>query len=348
MKLLFISDKFDFEAHSFMDGVINKYLKNSIDVDVVYWSKKGSFLKKDDKFLVPYKQNLHRYINLEDYNFIIVRNFFNILKQILSYKSRYRYKVGFQLSFPHTYRRIHQAKVEKRAVIRKTIEYKIKTFYEKRLINQCDYFFPISKYMINLFYDDIKTPYFVLPLGVDEDYIVEKKFTDHQEIKMVYIGTIDKLRGFDNVLNHLANYANKNWRLDIYSKTVPAIPDIVKDKVDIKGYIERKKLIQKISDYDLGLFLLPENRLYDVASPTKVMEYYQAGIPAIMSSINECKELFYPDKGFIMDFNNLNFDIVFNSSLEKLNIMGSGGQKTLLEKRNYKHIAKNLYEFIIN
>lgn len=346
MKLLYISDKFDFEPHSFIDGVIKKYLRNHIDVDLVYWSKHHNFLKIDNLFLIPYKQNLTKYIDLKKYDIIIVRNFFHILNKILSFKKRYNYKVGFQLSFPHTYRRLYQAKIEKKAVLRKTIEFKIKTFFEKRLINQCDYFFPISKEMKKIFYNDINTSFFILPLGIDENLVIKKEFAPHKNLKMIYIGTIDKLRNFDNVLDYLTKYSNKNWILDIYSKTNPKIPETIKDKINFKGYIEHKKIIKKISEYDIGIFLLPENKLYSVASPTKVMEYYQAGIPTVMSDIKECRDLFYPDKGFIMNFDNLNFDPVFNTDLKKLNKMGIEGQQVLLKKRNYKNIAKELYEFI--
>lgn len=344
MKLLYVTDKFDFANHSFIDSVIDKYLKNFLEVDLIYWTR-NEFLKKDNKFLIPYRKNIKNFIDLQQYDVIIVRNFFRVLKEVLRDKS---YKVGFQLSFPHTYRRLYQAKVEKKAILRKTIEYKMKTFFEKKLIKKCDFFFPISEEMKKTFFSDIEIPYMILPLGLDEDYIIKKNFIPHSTLKMIYIGTIDKLRRFNLVLEHLKKFKNKNWLLDIYSKTSISIPPEIQNKVKLKGFLEREKLLQKISEYDIGIFLLPENKLYNVASPTKVMEYYQAGIPAIMSNIPECKELFYPNKGFFMNIEKLNFDVIFNTSYKELYNMGLEGQKILREKRNYKKIAKELFYFIMS
>jgi len=350
MKLLFVSDKFDFSPHSAIDSIFNKYLKKYIHVDIVYFSKKNTFEKKENKFLIPYKdrKKIYTYIDLKDYNIVIVRNFFDVLNSLL--KLSRNFKVGFQLSFPHSYRRYYQAKVEKKAIIRKSLEYFLKEKIEKRLIYKTDFFLPISEYMINEFFNDIKTPYFILPLGIDPEYVLQKKLIIDEQLKFLYIGTIDKLREFDKLLDVLKEFQKDNWILDIYSSTNLQIDKKLQNKIFQKGYIKRSELLNKINEYDVGIFVLPNVTLYKVASPTKVMEYYQAGIPSLMSNIPECVELFDDNSGFIVNFDkdDLKNSIKKILSMDKLSLinMGYRGQNILLKKRNYKIISKELFDFL--
>ncbi len=53
------------------------------------------------------------------------------------------------------------------------------------------------------------------------------------------------------------------------------------------------ELLKRMRSYDAGLALIPNNLLYEVASPTaKTMEYYAMGLPALMSPLAEHTRFF--------------------------------------------------------
>ncbi len=355
-KLLYITDKFENEQHSAIDSIFNKFLKKYYDISLVYFTKKGNYTKELNRHIIPYHERKHinRYMNLAQFDILIVRNHFEITQKILKYKNANQ-KVGMQISFPHSFRRYYEAKVVNRSIFRKAIEYNYKSYIEKSIINRCDFYLPISQTMIDEFYKDTTTPYMILPLGIDPNSIIKpKESKSSSTLKIIYIGTIDKLRRFDMVIDSLIPFKNRDWILDIYSMDrknfEKSIKEELREKITYKGFLPRDELLKRVGEYDIGMFLLPESRLYKVASPTKVMEYYQMGIPAIMSYIPECEELFDESCGFFAHFNTSsiedNFKRVLNTPKSTLIEMGRKGQERLIKSRNYKTISDSLYSFL--
>ncbi len=358
-RLLFITDKFDFEQHSAIDELFNGHLQRYYDVDLVYFSKSiTSFEKHKKGFLFPYskRKKLFNEISLDSYDYVIVRNFFSVLDAALKQKKQHDCKIGFQLSFPHSYRRLHEANITKRATIRKLIEYKIRNVFENRLLNNSDFFLPISNEMVKVFYSSLNIPILPVPLGVNPNNVIQPKPKNNTKVRMLYIGTIDRLRQFDLVLNVLSRLDadSSNWEFDIYTKekslVQKMIPESISKKINIKNFVPREILLKEISNYDIGIFLLPNNKLYRVASPTKVMDYYQAGIPCIMSPIPECLELFDDSSAFLTPFKEDTIEKAFKNALgcskEHLTEMAEIGQKKLLKQRNYQILSERIYTFI--
>ncbi len=355
-KLLFISDKFDDQPHSAIDAIFKKYLPRFMDTTVLVFEKQGMHCMSSNHIVVPYHQRdtLTKKIDLNRFDYIIVRNRFDILRQILKTRNP-RQKIGFQLSFPHSYRRLYEARYHRRSILRKQIEYFFKNRYEKGLIQSCDFFLPISQEMILRFFPDITIPWMALPLGIDPDLTIDPPQTVTTDtLRMVYIGTIDPLRQFNRFLSWLIPFANKQWALDIFSPHRDHLDKTLMKKlhahIHFQGYVPRNEILSLLNRYDVGLFHVPSSDLYDVASPTKVMEYYQAGIPAWMSSIPECTELFDEESGFISTFDASGIQRSFKKILQTprsvFHEMGRRGQRILLEKRNYSKMAEDLRNYL--
>jgi len=361
-RLLYITDFREGTRESSVDYLFGRYLRDYMEVTRLYFSKEKTHeIKINEKDVtVPYedRRRIDRHLNLSEYDFIIVRNRFDILSSLLKRKKKIRGKIGFQLTFPHSYRRKYQAREEKRAYFRKSIEYIIRHHFETKLLKSCDFFFPISQLMKDAFYPAINTPTFPLPMGVDcEPSMIETKNSiqaDKNVKRFVYLGTVDPLRRMDRTFKALLPLKDEDWALDIYTKdteyTYSILPRELHSKVRILDYVDRSILLKTLGNYHCGIFLLPETPLYNVASPTKVMDYYQAGIPALMSRIPECLELFDEKSGFFSNFEEKNishtFSKILSQPLKDLEKMGKNGQKVLKHKRSYCNIAKDLSDFM--
>ena len=352
-KLLYISDQFKNSNHNFIESFFNGYLKKHFDVTLVYFSR-GDFLKKEGNIITfPYKKRkrIHKEIKL-DYDYVIVRNRFDILKRFT--KLNRDFKLGFQLSFPHTFRRYYQAQMEKKSLIRKKIEYEIKNFLEKRLIKKCDFFLPITDTMQKIFYYEIKIPYFPLPLGADRNLLFNKETREDEKIRFIYIGSVDKLREMDTVLKAFSNIKKENFLLDIFTPNENYAKTLLqkeRENINIYPSLPRKEIIKKLSSYDIGVALIPPTLLYIVSSPIKVMEYYSSSIPSLMSKIPECTQLFCNEKeGWLCDFDEKSIEETIKKILKtpksEIKKMGERGREKLLKNRNYEKLSKNFYDFL--
>ena len=362
-KLLYITDLDENTHESSVDYLFGRYLKKYMKVTRIFLSKNNfdyfKNIKDDIVFSYSSRYKIGKYIDFSNFDFIIIRNRFDILASILKQvkKENLHTKIGFQLTFPHSFRRKFQAKIENRGYLRKSLEYSFRHYYEKRLLKACDYFFPISWEMKKSFFYDLSTPTLPLPMGVDcESEFISNSINKSEDNikKFVYIGTIDPLRRMDLTFQALTPFAHQAWSLDIYTQNIEytrsILPQTLKTNVNVHKYMQRTELMKTLSHYDCGIFLLPENPLYNVASPTKVMDYYQAGIPALMSRIPECLELFDKDCGFFSSFDiqdiTKTFQTVLNTPSEKLESMGKIGQNRVRRTRSYCDLAEKLFNFL--
>jgi glycosyltransferase involved in cell wall biosynthesis len=359
MRLLYVTDLWYQTYESAVDSIFKKYLKEFIEVQIVYLNNIESFDCTNEQILIDKrkKRKLVNLININDYEYIIIRNDFHILNDFLSKKlrSRTKTKIGFQLTFPHSYRRYYEAIRFKKSVLRKKIEYLLKSHKEAHLINKCDFFLPITREMINVFYSDINTKWMEVPMGIDPEIDIKPRYIRHgMKKKFVYIGSLEKSREFGIVLKAFESIPNKLWSLDVYTEDKEALKNMVptstKSNVTYNEYMKYEELLSKLSEYHCGIFLLPDTELYSVASPTKVMDYYLSGIPCIMSPIPECKELFDEECAIFSEFrlDSIKDSILYVISKNEgdLRSMGEYGRSALLKKRNYKTISNELFKFI--
>lgn len=362
MKILCITDQSENSNHSSIEGIFGSYLKERCEVYIVYFSKTlgQSIIKSNNKIYIPYRykrknlcKELNKLISLKEVDIVIARNFFSVLKDLLKNKAIYDFRIGFWHSFPHTFRRFFEAQEEHKAVFRKTIEYKLKTHLEKNLVRQCDFLIVMSEEFKKTFYPDIVIASFPLPMGVDFDSLPSYKPSNNAVRKLIYTGTVDHLRTTDLVAEALSEL-KEDFVLDIYTQSDNEITRKIKSmgdkRINIYPALPRNELFRKITDYDIGIGLIPDNRLYRVSSPTKTLEYYSLGLPALVNYLPEYVSLFDNESAFFCDFTKESIKKTMGEILaapnNRLFEMGAKGKQVIKEQRDYKILSEKLYDFL--
>lgn len=353
--LLFISDKDEKFNHSFIEGVVNGYLRRYFDVKCVYFGDKES--KNGDKITLL-KSNRKKafnilkdkFIDFKNIDFVIVRNFLDILRGGVKFKREFGFRLYFQLSFPHFYRSYYEAKICGKKVLFKFIKYKINHILYANLIKQCDGFFPISNLMKKDFFPNIKTPFLPLPLGIEKNNICIKRADENENlVKFIYIGAVDINRNLKFFLSEFAKSKSK-FEFAIYTKDVNYTMDVLPKDSRFKLFkaVEKDEIFKIMQNFDIGCFYVPINKLYNCASPTKVMDYYSCGLVAFSSKVAECVELFDGNSAFFIDDENiaLRVDKICALNKDKFRQMAQNGLENLIEKRDYEKIAFEIYNFL--
>jgi len=362
MKILCITDQSENSNHSSIEGIFGTHLKERCEVYLVYFSKTlgQSIIKDTNKIYLPYRykrknlcDELNKLINLKEVDIVIARNFFSVLKCLLRNKEPYNFCIGFWHSFPHTFRRFFEAQEEHKAVFRKTIEYRLKTYLEKKLSRQCDFLIVMSEEFKNIFYPDIGIAHFPLPMGVDCESLPPYKQNNNATRKLIYTGTVDHLRKTDLVVEALSEL-KEDFVLDIYTQSDNEITQKIKNsrdkRINIFPALPRNELFWKITDYDIGVGLIPNNRLYRVSSPTKTLEYYGIGLPALVNHLPEYVSLFDNESAFFCDFTKESIKKtardILSAPNNKLLEMGAKGKQIVKEQRDYRMLSEKLYNFL--
>ena len=361
MKILCITDQFEGSDHSSIEGIFGRYLRELCEVYMVYFTRDSTSGRREgDKIYIPYRYKrygmtevLRKFLHMEDIDLVIVRNFFSVLKDILVSKDNFRYRVGFWHSFPHSYRRVFEAKKEKKAVIRKTIEHKIKTYWEKKLIGRCDFLVTMSQEFKKRFYADLNIRHLSLPMGVSFDVYPTLTYESNKVRKFIYTGTVDHLRETDLVVKAFSEL-EEDFQFDIYTRsdnsTTRYIENLNNPKISLYPAVPRTELLQEMVHYDVGVGLIPENNLYDVASPTKTIEYYSMGLPAMVNYLPEYVSLFDNGSAFFCRFTKDDIKATARAILrtpkDNLVEMGKKGRSIVKNQRDYKVLSEVLYRFL--
>lgn len=362
-KLLYITDQQEYSEHGSIGPIFNKYLSEHLEIDIVYFTKyKSDFQKNGNHYIIPEfeRRDILGYlekndVNVDSYEYVFVRNMEYVLKDILLERDSYNYKVGYRISFPKRLEQYEALKAEQKSSILDSIDLKIKQYNKKRIINKCDLFMPTTKEMQTEFYDNVTINSFPIPPGVDPEDIREKETNSDDLVRFVYAGTVDELRKFETILKGFSWMSSKNWTLKI-STFNPANAEKIVDKYpDIKGNIEitkakdKDELFSQISSCDVGISLLPNTDLYNTATPAKIMDYYSCGVPVIMTNNSKNSSIFTDNENaWFCSFEEKQIterleDIVATKK-EKFAEMGNQGKEVLLDIRNYKKLAKDLFE----
>lgn len=364
-KILYFPSEEYGSNHTSVEALFNKYLRRFFEIQIVYKDTKTRKIENNNLTInSKNKSNFFSEIKeliFTDFDFVIVRNDFDVLSDVINYKNKYNknFLVGFQCTFLHSYRRIVQAHLEKKALIRKYLEYSFVKRKEEKLLKNCDFLIPNSK-MMNKVVNKSNLPYTYIHSSIDLDLLPKKEvLKDLKIIKFVYIGTIDKLREIDLIFEAFEKINKDNWILDIYTKDIEIANKYKKemkfnsDKVIINKALGRNELYERISHYDVGISLIPINDLYVVASPIKLSEYFACKLSVMSTAIPEAVDL-YADKNCTFF---VNFDL--NSIVESINnilmkdkadlkLMGENGFNIVKEKRNYEIISCEIREFLEN
>ena len=365
MRILLITDQAPDSNHSAIQGIFNSHLKRYDEVDVVYFDRAlAKPIVSGGKLVLPYrykrKQTLNALKTLTDpasYDVMIVRNFFSVLRNVLSHRKQHGYRVGFWESFPHSFRRVYEARTTGRAVLRKTIEYAIKRHREPRLIERCDFYLPITETYKKRFHPNLRVPHHALPMGVDFSLLPSAPFPEVSGTakRFIYVGAVDRLRRLDLIVSAFCKIPG-DFVLDLYTPSTNELLDEIKSAATADPRIRvfpakpRDELLGRMREYDAGVGLIPESPLYEVSSPTKTLEYYAAGIPAIINRLPEYTSLFDERNAFLCALTEEGIrDAVMKilqSSRGQLRKMGEMGRQIVLAKRSYVVLARELHLFL--
>ena len=361
-KFLYITDQDEYADHSFIGPLFQKYLTKHFDINTTFFSKEKSQIeiKKDGRIIIPEKSKHHileelekHGINLSEYQFVVIRNNTDLLKEVLKQKAKYNFKVGFRLSFPKRIAKLETDLANNKKSILDVISNKIQTYSEVSLINECDIFLPTSFQMKNDYFKDVKTRTFVIPSAIDPDILHENIQHEGNEKRFFYAGTLDKLREFETILEAFSNIHNSNFKLMISTKDPEFLDYLLIDFPNLKNNIEiydaktRKELLELIAIADVGLSPLPDIALFNSSTPMKVLDYYSSAVPCIMSD-NENNTSIFEDNisawFATFDKESIQKKLEYIISLSKNDVtkVGKKGQERLLAVRNYERIAADL------
>jgi glycosyltransferase involved in cell wall biosynthesis len=364
MKILCVTDQFENSNHSSVEGIFGNHLKTLADVQVAYFSRGGkSSVLRDHKIILPSRvkrhdmcRELHRLVPLDRVDIVVVRNFFPVLRQVLLGKKKYHYRVGFWNSFPHGFRRYFEAKQEGRAVFRKAVEYRLKRYLEQRLVAGCDFLVIMSELFKQKFYPDQRTECLALPMGVDFEKIpATPGWTPRSNAtrRLIYTGAVDHLRQTDLITEAVAELQG-DFVFDIFTQssnyTVAKIKGLQDPRIRVHQAMPRTVLLQNMTEYDCGIGLIPENDLYSVSSPTKTLEYYAVGLPALVNYLPEYLSLFDEACAFYCRFDKeaIRQTLAWVLSLSRSELLDRGqrGREIVRRQRDYKVLSRRLYDFL--
>ncbi len=360
MRILCITDQFEGSEHSSIEGVFGSHLLGMCEVRIVYFSREGAARRDANKLTLPYTfkrgnicAEIARFFPLDEFDVVVVRNFFPVLRDVLAARERYGFRVGFWNSFPHTYRRLFQAQNERHSLVRKSLEYRVRSFFETRLVQRCDFLVAMSQEFKDSFFANVQIPFFPLPMGVDFKGLPAAAPGQAGPLKMIYTGTVDALRRTSEVATAIAGVAG-DFVLDIFTasdnEVTRRIAQLGDRRITIKPSLPRQELFQRMTGYDLGIGLIPENRLYNVSSPTKTLEYYGIGMPAMVNYLPEYTNLFDQDTAFFCEFTEeaiaRTIGEVLQVGREKLRRMGALGRERIVAQRDYRVLAQQLHGFM--
>ncbi|WP_026944099.1 hypothetical protein [Helicobacter rodentium] len=369
MRILCITDKPYNEEHTSIKGVFEKYLLEYAEVHCVYFTKDSKAYKpcfENNRFILPYSTKHRKLIqnlmnlggNLLDYDFIIVRNFYGIAKQILPFHKQ----VIFWETFPHDYRRLYEAQRDKKAIGRKKLEYKIKFFLHNKILNKCIAYLTMTPQLQKTFQPNLKIPVHCIPSGIDfellnNEVIMHNITSINQPLKLIYIGAIDENRELAKIIEAISE-AKGEFVLDIFSKSsnqeVEKIRQITtKDtRISLRPPLPFSNLLTRLSTYDVGLGIIPNTPLYSVSSPIKAMEYAGNAVIPLLNDLPEYLRLFDKSNAFFTANNpdsiTKTLEEILSTAKESLICKKQATFKNAQEKMDYKIIAKNFYNFLLS
>lgn len=361
-KLLYITDQEEYMDHSFITPLFETYLKKYLTVDIVYFTDfKSDFERKDaHRFTVPsrYKNVLlaeldRNDVSIESYDYVMVRNNIEIMKQVLKEKDKYRYKTAFRLSFPKRTTKMQSDIANSQGNFFNRLTDTLKTKNETKVINMCDVFLPTSNSMQRVFLPEVNIPTIVCPPGINPHMLHPNIQHTGKEKRFFYAGTLDKIREFETVLEAFSKVKNNQWKLTISTRDCDYALEMVQkyqgleENIEIHKAKNKEELLDLIAQADIGVALLPHIPIYYTSTPVKILDYYTSAVPCLMTDSGHTNRIFTDcnDAWFCkFEPNDIKEKIEYILSLSKEEIadVGIKGQKRLLDIRNYEKIAEDL------
>ena len=241
-KLLYITDQDEYVDHSFIAPLFEVYLKEYMTVDILYFTDfKSDFESKDSHhFVVPtrYKNVLlaelkRNKIDLHSYDFVMVRNNITLMKYVLKHRDKYGYKALFRFSFPKRKVQIKCEEAKGNNQLLKRCMHYLKTKNETKIINRCDAFLPTSHLMHQTYRPDVTIPTIIWSPAINPATLHAHHQHEGEELRFVYVGTLDEVREFDTILDAFSSLDSSLWKLYISTRDVEFAYSMIENYPDI-------------------------------------------------------------------------------------------------------------------
>jgi glycosyltransferase involved in cell wall biosynthesis len=131
------------------------------------------------------------------------------------------------------------------------------------------------------------------------------KYENKNELRLVYIGSVNEYRGVKETAEYVEKFNKLNWHqkrimLDIYSQKNELIEALEKRKLVTRySYLEYPSMMEKLADYDVGVFLGKRIKKYERNLPIKNFDYMAVGLPVITSNFGNMRKYMEEAKGGI-------------------------------------------------
>lgn len=208
---------------------------------------------------------------------------------------------------------------------------------------------PLALHRIKVLTVNNHSSYDFIPLMSDFTPVSEVKNLElGATAEFIYIGTHSDLRRIDIVLEGICNALNSGCKANFtfvggdaqQVKKLLLNTEIqywVNDnRIKFLGKIDRDKIPNLLTKFDVGLSLIPRNNIYKESSPTKIVEYMSQGLATLSSFGIDLQEEFVEDSnsGILCEFDPLS---ITNSILD----LASDVNKINVYKVNSLKFAKN-------
>lgn len=201
------------------------------------------------------------------------------------------------------------------------------------------------------------------PMGIDKkifDSLPAKAPDSNQsQITICYLGVVSRLRHMDFILDVFKRVRSQipQSRLMIVGGAQNEdeqqyFHDLVKtnqleDDVVWTGHLPLQEALDKTQNTDIGISPLEPQYLYNISSPTKVVEYLAMEVPAVVTPIPDSAKLVTDSNGGyyapfeVESFADAVIKLALNPERKK---MGESGHKYVMENRTYDAMVKKILE----
>ena len=138
-------------------------------------------------------------------------------------------------------------------------------------------------------------------MGVANDFLLDgdQDVSDnnllHNSVRLIYVGTVSKLRGRDVMLDAMSIVAKKNIQahltivgadaeqLDYCNQRIKVLD--IKNNITLHGRVVGSEVPNYLSQADIGICIWERTPWTEFNPPTKLFEYLVAGLPVLASNI---------------------------------------------------------------
>ena len=120
----------------------------------------------------------------------------------------------------------------------------------------------------------------IIPAGVNLQLF--KNGTKEGPIKLAYHGRVDVHRGVMSLPMILAGLHSQGVEAELYihgnGNAIGRLQNIKMEGLHVTKAMPQEELAEKLATYDIGLLPMPENKIWNLASPLKRSEYLASGM----------------------------------------------------------------------